>query len=115
MKPMTTVLLLTVLAALSGCGTTTIAEVQARPPTFIADTHKTVQSYGTCVIDRWSDILSPNDPVQRFPRANGLIVRSPNGDLVEVTDTFTGAHVEMRQSATTVKLLALDKDALDCL
>lgn len=103
------------LAAMSGCGTATIAQVQARPPTFIADTHKTAQTYGRCVSDRWSGILPPDDPVQRVARPNGLILRSPSGDIVEVTNTVSGAHVEMRQSKTTVKLLALDKDAHNCL
>lgn len=90
---MRTSILLGLVAFLAGCVST--ESVQQRAPLFVAETTKSATAYANCVHEQWG-YAAPYAEI--FSRPDGSYrVRHYGGNLVDVTPTATGAHVEMRE------------------
>lgn len=102
-------LVLAVVIVLAGC--VSVDSVQQRDPVFVADTPKTATAYANCVHERWAN----NAPyAEMFSRPNGSYrLRHYGGNIVDVTPTATGAHVEMREPPPHFS--APEQAAKDCL
>lgn len=84
------IVLLVSAIALVGC--VNVSSVEQRQPLFVADTTKSPSAYANCVHEQWavgSEIYAREDGSYR--------VRHYGGNIVDVTPTATGAHVEMRE------------------
>jgi hypothetical protein len=78
---------------LSGC--VSVESVEQREPVFVADTAKSAKVYADCVHEQWAN-ATPY--AELFSRPGGSYrVRHYGGNIVDVTPTATGAHVEMRE------------------
>ncbi|KGR93960.1 hypothetical protein X946_5520 [Burkholderia sp. ABCPW 111] len=62
---------------------------------FVAETTKNAKAYADCVHEQWA---SAAPYAEQFSRPDGSYrVRHYGGNIVDVTPTATGAHVEMRE------------------
>jgi hypothetical protein len=87
------IILLASAISLAGCITT--ESVEQRQPLFVAETTKSAVTYANCVHEQWA---SGAPYAEIFSRADGSYrVRHYGGNIVDVTPTATGAHVEMRE------------------
>ncbi|WP_165979552.1 hypothetical protein [Paraburkholderia guartelaensis] len=87
------IVLLASATLLAGC--VSPDSVQQREPLFVTETTKSPKVYANCVHERWAE-HAPY--AQIFSRPDGSYrVRHYGGNLVDVTPTATGAHVEMRE------------------
>lgn len=87
------IILLASFTSLSGCVST--ESVQQREPLFVAETTKSAVTYANCVHEQWA---SAGPYAEIFTRSDGSYrVRHYGGNIVDVTPTVTGAHVEMRE------------------
>ncbi|MBB5510973.1 hypothetical protein [Paraburkholderia atlantica] len=87
------IILLASTALLAGC--VSPESVQQRQPLFVAETTKSAADYFNCVHEHWAEHAPYS---QKFSRPNGSYrVRHYGGNIVDVTPTATGAHVEMRE------------------
>lgn len=92
-KTMKKIILFASAAFLAGC--VSIESVQQREPVFVAETTKSAKVYSDCVHEQWA-YATPYAEI--FSRPDGSYrVRHYGGNIVDVTPTATGAHVEMRE------------------
>lgn len=85
--------LASLLALLAGC--VTQEHVEKSSPVFVAETTKSAVIYANCVHNQWA-YAAPYAEI--FSRPDGSYrVRHYGGNIVDVTPTVTGAHVEMRE------------------
>lgn len=101
--------LLATAICLSGCITT--ESVEQRQPRFVAETTKSAVTYANCVHEQWA---SAAPYAEIFSRPDGSYrVRHYGGNIVDVTPTAAGAHVEMREPPPHFS--APEKEAKACL
>ena len=87
------IILFALATSLVGC--VSIESVEQREPVFVAETTKNAKAYADCVHEQWA---SAAPYAERFSRPDGSYrVRHYGGNIVDVTPTATGAHVEMRE------------------